>query len=87
MFKVIEIVRTPAGIDCEIEIDGDPQKLEIAIQDHGENLRAFQFSNLSTTESHALANRDEFKPFQQLLWKFVDGESVNIPTEIVASTS
>ena len=86
MFKVVKIFRTPTGIDCEIEIDGEPQSLAIAIKDHGENLRAFQFSNLSTMESHELANRDEFKPFQQLLWKFVDGESINIPTEIVAST-
>lgn len=84
MMIVRTMEKSVNGILCDVEIDGIQNKLEIAVTQLDTDLRSMDFENLSGEEIVSLSNRDEFRQFQNVVWRFVDGEEVKLPSAIVA---
>ena len=84
MMVIQTMKKSVNGVVCDVEVDGLRAKWEIAITQLDTDLRSMDFENLPEEVVISLSNRDDFCEFQKAVWRFVDGEDVELPAAISA---
>ncbi len=83
MITILELQKlNDSTYECSAILNGQRILFSIIVKRPTPMLRSLEFVGLSDDVEFNLTNTDEYRAFLKFFWRYVDGETINLPFEV-----